>query len=175
MWLASPGCRLVPSPHLEATEMDHGGQGAPTPQATPSVRRRWAHSTVLGAWSASLWGLVPGAAPGGDRCPFPGKWKGLLESPIRPCGRIRPSPQPGPLRGVGGGRGVAFGMSSTGGFTHSIKEAWSRPRRNVTPGFCGPLTLAGEPLGRFITSRLLPETTPCLWLRGTAWLPGCKS
>lgn len=85
--------------------MDHGGQGARTPQATPSVRRRWAHSTVLGAWSASLWGLVPGAAPGGDRCPFPGKWKGLLESPIRPCGRIRPSPPPGPLRGAGGGGG----------------------------------------------------------------------
>ena len=90
----------------------------------------------------------------------------MLESPILPRGRVRPPLLPGPLHGGG-----SLECQVRGGFTHSIKEAWSRPRRNVAPGFRGPLTLAGEPLGSFITSRLFPETTPCLRLRGTAWLP----
>ena len=72
------------------------------PQATPSVRRCWAHTTGLGAWRASLWGLVPGAAPGGDRCSFPGKWKGLLESPILPVAGSGPHRCQDPCVGQGG-------------------------------------------------------------------------
>lgn len=76
MWLASPGCRLALSPHLEA--MDHGGQGARTPTGHPQCEE------VLGthhrAWGVE--GQPVGVSPWS--CSFPGKWKGLLESPILP-------------------------------------------------------------------------------------------
>ena len=150
--------------------MDHSTQGAHTPQPIPRVRRRWAHTHQAGPMERQPMGLSPWSC----------SWSGALLLPGETEGAARiPHPAPWQSQAPTAARTPAWWGSLEcqvrGGFTHSIKEAWSRPRRNVAPGFHGLLTLAGEPLGSFITSRLFPETTPCLRLRGTAWLPGCKS
>ena len=82
--------------------MDHGGQGARTPTGHPQCEEvlgthHWAWGVEgqpvgVSPWSCSWWGplLLPGEVEGAARIPHPA------------CGRIRPPPLSGPLRGAGG-------------------------------------------------------------------------